>query len=479
MSLSQIIENTKSWRDSWVALTSTQLGVVAEYEGLYDPIEGTGRTNVRPASATPELQLHRTFALKEAYAELKTELLGELGQVESSIVAPATTARDCLAPLRKTIKKREAKRVDYEKAQDKALKLQRKPGKNSKDEIALVRAQEDLAKATDVCLHSCATLLHPRGSRQVLMPSQDFQAIDNHVRETLPPIVNAAFSIVPPLVSAIVLIQNRLLGLYYTSLHNYCESNNFPSPPPPMEEVIVDWQNAFGPARKEVELVDCIAHGRAARQPMHVTIEPQPEEGRKPSSGSMVNFRRASSNQIPPQDDTPGPMPPRPNRIPSAPMLSTPISSPGPRPNMNNTNYASNSNLGIPTEFTTASGYGRSPPGRLSPNSLKPRSDYFSPRPTSAASTAPSTISSNGFPPGMIKKKPPPPPPPKRIGSNKPPEEFVVALYAFAGQSTGDLSFQEGDQIKVIKKTGTDQDWWDGEVRGVKGKFPANYCKTS
>ncbi|KAI4594363.1 hypothetical protein KJ359_008387 [Pestalotiopsis sp. 9143b] len=449
--LQRIIENARSWRDSWVALTSTQLGVVTEYESLYDPIEGTGRTNARDAVVTPELQLHRTFGLKEAYAELKTELTEELGQIETNVIAPATSARDCLAPIKKTIKKRDNRRLDYEKAQDKALKLQRKPGKSSKDEAALAKAQEELARATD-----------------------EFQVVDNHVRETLPPIVNAAFSLVPPLVNTIVLIQNRLLGLYYTVLHNYCENNHFPSPPPPMEDVIATWQAAFGPARKDVESIACVAHGRAARQPMNVNvIEAQAEEAaRRPSAGQANGFRRASSNLIPPRDDGPGPMPPRPTRI-----SSTPVGTPGPRPTFQNTNYTSNSNLGVPTEFTTASGYGRSPPGGLSPNSLKSRSDYFSARPTSSASTAPSTVSTRSVSPGVVKKKPPPPPP-KRAGLNKP-EEFVVALYAFNGQSNGDLSFQEGDRIKVVKKTGTDQDWWVGELSGRQGSFPANYCKAT
>jgi hypothetical protein len=54
---------------------------------------------------------------------------------------------------------------------------------------------------------------------------------------------------------------------------------------------------------------------------------------------------------------------------------------------------------------------------------------------------------------------------------------YAVALYAFEGQSQGDLSFKEGDQIKIVKKTGSTDDWWDGELRGVKGQFPANYCK--
>jgi hypothetical protein len=69
------------------------------------------------------------------------------------------------------------------------------------------------------------------------------------------------------------------------------------------------------------------------------------------------------------------------------------------------------------------------------------------------------------------KKKPPPPPPPKKIGAM-----FVTAMYSFQGQSAGDLSFREGDKIKVLKKTASTDDWWEGELRGVKGSFPANYC---
>jgi hypothetical protein len=82
------------------------------------------------------------------------------------------------------------------------------------------------------------------------------------------------------------------------------------------------------------------------------------------------------------------------------------------------------------------------------------------------------------FQQGAVQKKKPPPPPPKRIGSQNS-GIFAVALYAFEGQNDGDLSFREGDQIKVVKKTDSTDDWWEGELRGVRGSFPANYCKIS
>lgn len=71
------------------------------------------------------------------------------------------------------------------------------------------------------------------------------------------------------------------------------------------------------------------------------------------------------------------------------------------------------------------------------------------------------------------KKKPPPPPPPRSASSHA---QYVTALYDFGGQGAGDLSFKEGDRIRVIKKTDSTDDWWEGELRGIKGSFPANYC---
>lgn len=74
------------------------------------------------------------------------------------------------------------------------------------------------------------------------------------------------------------------------------------------------------------------------------------------------------------------------------------------------------------------------------------------------------------------KKRPPPPPKPKSI-SSEPPALFVTALYDFGGQGSGDLVFNEGDRIRVVHKTGSTDDWWEGELRGIQGSFPANYVE--
>ncbi|KAK4108759.1 hypothetical protein N656DRAFT_717163 [Canariomyces notabilis] len=430
--LSQLIDNTKLWREAWASLVTTQLQIVAEFEGLYDPIVGASDGHGRQAVQTPRLQLERTFRLKKAYTELKVELSEEIGMIDERIAKPAIDARDCIAPIRKTIKKRENKRLDYEKLQEKVAKLQRKPARTPKEDASLAKVEAEMAAA-----------------------GEEFGIADDHLRQTLPPIINAAFSLVPPLLCNLVMIQNRLLGLYYTTLHSYCEESGFPSPPPPMEEVIAIWNAAVSPARSEIESISFIRLKGPHSGP------PPPAEG----------VRRVGSGLIP--SAKPGPQG-RMLRAPSSTSLRSPSPGedrqrqPSPAPSSSSSRRP---DCSAPTDFTTATILGGATVRRTTTEPLSSNG-------ASTPGTASPSVSqlANGFGNLAAKKKPPPPPPPKRLPSAKP-EEWVVAQYTFEGQGKGDLSFREGDRIRVVTKTDTDQDWWVGELGGLRGNFPANYCK--
>ncbi|KAL2020472.1 hypothetical protein VTK56DRAFT_8357 [Thermocarpiscus australiensis] len=426
--LAKIIDNVRPWRDSWASLLSNQLQVVTEYEGLYDPIVGSFDGHGRQAAPTPQLQLERTLELKNAYSELKTELVEEMAMIEERILKPATEARNCIAPIRKTIKNREDKRLDYERFQEKVIKLQRKSDRTVKDDAALSKAEVDMSRSAD-----------------------EFEIADNHLRQTLPPVISASFSLVSPLLCNLVMIQNRLLGLYYTTLHGYCEKYGFPSPPPPMQEVIAIWNTAFSPVRGGVESISFIARGKAVHQPMSTGSDPS---SRKPSALSVSpsnGFRRTSSGLIPSASPQP-----RTLRLPST--TSAQHSSPALRDHSRQSDPASSSHnkpdSSTATDFTTATMLGAAALHRGGQRSHAPQAIDTSAR----------------------KKPPAPPPPPKRALAAKP-DEWVVAQYAFPGQGAGDLSFREGDRIRVVRRTETSQDWWVGELGGIRGSFPANYCR--
>jgi len=70
-----------------------------------------------------------------------------------------------------------------------------------------------------------------------------------------------------------------------------------------------------------------------------------------------------------------------------------------------------------------------------------------------------------------------PPPPPALKPKPRPPVQHVVALYDFAAQADGDLSFSTGDRIEIIERTASTEDWWTGRLNGQQGVFPGNYVQ--
>ena len=54
-------------------------------------------------------------------------------------------------------------------------------------------------------------------------------------------------------------------------------------------------------------------------------------------------------------------------------------------------------------------------------------------------------------------------------------EMLVQAMYDFTPQENGELGFKRGDVITVTDNS--DQNWWEGEIDGRKGYFPATYVE--
>ena len=278
--------------------------------------------------------------------------------------------------------------------------------------------------------------------------SKDYKAADERLAEALPPILTASFSLVPQLLSQQILIQNNLLGHCYTALHNYCQGETLPSPPPAMDQILAAWKGEFRPIQHELETrIASIAAGKAVRRPMEANLEsvaaagayPQRREIAQRQTSGPILTRRAIEAGTPPASSQ-ALVVPDPRAGSALPSLPAALSSPSQTGDVRTLGHASS----------------HSPTTR--PDTLV----------RSQTESHLSVLSS-----AAAKKKPPPPPPPKKRQSQG---VWVTALYDFDGLAAGDLTFKKGDRIRVFKQTESTDDWWEGELKGTQGAFPANYC---
>lgn len=324
--------------------------------------------------------------------------------------------------------------------------------------------------------------------KMMLIKSQEYQVADDHLKSSLPPVVTAAFSILPHFLAAQIMTQNTLLAQSYTLLHDFCDGEGFPDPPPSASAIISTWDVSFRPVKQEVESIACIAGGKAVRTSMRIEEKPHGTmtglnirngiSSQRHSSHSRIedkphnpmngpNIRNGISAQRRPSGNQSNAL------IPPSPAMSATSDPPSPefresaRPRI--ASVPSQTSLGLATPNYNASAVASPQSGDPAMHApAGPRGDYFNrDRLPSNSSVGMASIAAG--------KKKPPPPPPKRIPSAQ--GTWVTALYEFAGQGDGDLVFREGDRIKVTKMTESTDDWWEGELNGVQGSFPANYCR--
>lgn len=396
--------------------------------------------------------------------------------MQSKLLRPTEEAKQSTKMLHKTLKHRENTKLDYERYLSRAEHARKKDIRTLKEETALQQHETNLAQSRI-----------------------DYQTADEQVRQTFPPVTAAVLGLVPYLLAQQVRFQTTLVGQLYTVLDGYTKRFGFPNPSPSDTEIVRAWDNDFTSFRKEVEGgIPLIAQGRAVQRNMSLPPEKDKStytglgirnkvmarKDAKPTAGmpgrpvggtspnSSVLAIEAPGEEAPRKPPRPGTIGiPSPGQAPGFNLASKPKLSP------NNTSIYEQQHASPPPPYPTT-------PGTLTPGYLPqpaaplsgtttPSSQYqtphdLSPRPT--GNNAPDYFST------ATKKKPPPPVPTKRLPSHSSPQ-FVTALFDFAGQSAGDLSFREGDRIRVVRKTEMTEDWWEGELGGVRGSFPANYVQ--
>jgi hypothetical protein len=486
-----------------------------EFDGFYAPIIGSSETDSphRPVETDPAL-LGRTNRLRKEFDELREEMIQELNVVEDRMARPADDAKGSLAPMKKTIKKRNDKKVcarvglvsvrgttgpftyhftlqtEFEIYQGKVDSLIHKPKRSDRENANLAKAQVDLASAKEVCQAQC---IKKKNNTHILILPKVYQAADQDLRQRLPHLISLLFSLVPFILTAQIEIQNHMLGTYYTVILAFCEETGLPSPPAPFDQIVSDYQHVHDPVQSEIESMNCLIHGKALREAQAKELQ-----NKRPSLGSRTasvatNASRPSLSSRPSISSIS-------SSIRSKPAAQPPMLGPKPttcaeeiRATSPSSSYmASRSSVSASIASTSgtsplpsAHGSWMPPPDSMpSPQTTTPVpsgvSFYPAARPTDhfqqsrsqqgSLLSGPSIPFTNAEPFAMAalkKKKPPPPPRPT----------FVTALYDFDGQGDDDLKIREGDRIRIVKKTNSTDDWWEGELGGVQGYFPANYVE--
>lgn len=482
------MKDLKSWKEGWEDILKGQFEAAEAFASLYKPIEPIDHEQPHRPVPTPTKYMNKCLALQKIYAELARDLQQEINMVQNRLVTPAEQAREHLKPLKKTLKHRENTKLDYERYLSRTEHAQKKQTRSMKEEAALAKHESDLAQA-----------------------HVDYQNADDQIKETFPPLTAAVKGLLPQLMALQIRIQTTLVGQYYTILDQYTREHGLPNPAPGNAEIIGVHEQEFTGLRKELEGgLKTVADGKAINMPMTL-----PEKDGSTISGygirNKIMSKKPSHSKLAPSrpaaiggadqplqlkataehddyDEGPPPAkPPRPSQTPSYGMPSpaiptstkpripsTTMQPPGPPPYSEKAspmipNY---SNAGSPNQVyggATPPSYGGTPLNGLS------KSDYFSQQQeTARRASASSSVSAASI--AAKKKKPPPPIPTKRLPSVQQ-AQYVVALFDYEGQAEGDLSFRDGDRIRIVKKTDSVDDWWDGEINGITGCFPANYVR--
>lgn len=493
----QLVKEIKAWRNAWEDILKFQYDISEALVTLYKPIDATGDAGERRHrdEQTPANYMQKSLGLQKEYSDEKTDLAQEITLITDKLLHPAEEAKQRTKLLQKTLKHRENMKLDYERYTSRVENARKKQARSAKDEQNLQTHEANLAQSRI-----------------------DYETADDHVKQTFPPVTAAVLSLLPHLLEHQVRLQTTLVGQLYTVLDAYTKKYGFPNPAPPDTEIVRTWDSEFTSFRKEMESgLSLLAHGKA----IHMSLNLPPEKDKSTVTGlgirnkvlqkketkpvGMPNRPSASSSQLAIEaPDEPAPTkPPRPGGLSSSPLSPPPTINAAIKPRIGSApSITSNGTYdqrppppydykptaltpGYPNQATDHAAGGATPPSRyqtpangvsplMSPQSgLSPvptNADYLNNRRPSQNSIASSAASI-----AAAKKKPPPPVPAKRLPSFQ--AQFVTALYDFEGQNAGDLAFREGDRIKVVKKTDSTDDWWDGELRGKVGAFPANYVQ--
>lgn len=89
-------------------------------------------------------QLQKSHAFREMLAETRDTIVAELQECDKRVILPAKDGRKSMGVYRKIIKRREDRKLDWERYKSRTEAIERKGSRSERDNVALAKHQVDL-----------------------------------------------------------------------------------------------------------------------------------------------------------------------------------------------------------------------------------------------------------------------------------------------------------------------------------------------
>lgn len=438
----RLSEESKRYHKSVNDMLDHQLGFSKAIEEIYKPISGRMSD---PNSAIPEGNpegIEACEQYRDVVNELKDTLKPDLELIESRIIEPAQELLKIIQSIRKMAVKRNHKQLDLDRHQNTLKKYQDKKERTAKVEEKMYSAENDVAVA-----------------------QQEFDYYNEMMKTELPILFQLEAEMVKPL----------FISLYYMQLNVfYTLSSRMEEMKIPYFDLSQDIVEAFQAKRGDIEeKTDAIGithfklgHAKSKLEQTRRRFEMQ--NGAAATAGStpgtpgspLSPSATISTYSTPAYGATAAPS----YISPTSPTSASTYSSYG---------APATSAYGAtpPTTATTGYGaYGNEKTAGYAPTGYAAPPSYGTTvQPTVASQVSPVSPVS---PVGAVSQ-----PIPAAIPAAVPAAETCTALYDYTAQAAGDLTFRQGDVIRIIQRTPDQNGWWTGELNGVQGVFPGNYVQ--
>ncbi|KAK9448505.1 uncharacterized protein V1518DRAFT_385433 [Limtongia smithiae] len=452
--LHEIIVSGKKFRDAWIAILDTQVGLVAGFEELYKPIAQLSENGKAPRE-TPASTMAAVDKYHDVLVEIKKAVQPIMEGMDRQIIGRCETMKGFIETIKKAMKKRERKKIDYDRHLNTVEKLTRKGELSDKDTLAMMKGTREFDKA-----------------------KEEFTAHDDYIKDLLPKVIDQLSEFIAPLAAMLFTIQMNVITIYHDFIYPYAQAQGLMTQ---MAMVTSEWAADFIPVQHKVEdSLKIVREGKAVKKPMALPIEkPMDEKIKKAFSinkkarpsgtakdGSYRTFsginRAATMSSVAGSD--------------AGSDVGSEISSPtlGSSPDGFKSSFMSRT---MSMSSTTSSSRMSEPLPRYHPTGENFSSGLSSMPEEAAAVAAVATANGSSSLVTPVTSTAAVTAEAASAEEKSPIQyELMTAQYTFVGTQDTDLSFSVGDQVKVYKKN--EDDWWEGETMdGKKGEFPGNYVK--